>query len=82
MPVRTGPDSARNQTATFRVCPCSQIQRRISSFIELYRFGMLWAFQASLELLWGDRGFSIIPNLRMQQLVMYLSAGFEVFWKF
>lgn len=54
---------------------------RITSFLGLYRFGLLWAFQASLDLSWGKYGFSIIPSLQIRQLVKYTSPGFEVFWK-
>lgn len=54
---------------------------RISSFLGLYRFGLLWAFQASLDLSWGNYGFSITPNLQIRRLVKHTSPGFEVFWK-
>lgn len=56
-------------------------QYRFSSFVGLYRFGLLWAFQANLDLSWGNYGFSINPTLRMQRLVKHTSPGFEVFWK-
>ncbi|KAJ5172264.1 hypothetical protein N7492_004857 [Penicillium capsulatum] len=56
-------------------------QYRISSFLGLSRFGLLWAFQASLDLSWGRYGFSITPSLQIRQLVKHTSPGFEVFWK-
>lgn len=56
-------------------------QYQISSFLGLCRFGLLWAFQASLDLSWGSYGFSITPNLQIRQLVKHTSPGFEVFWK-
>lgn len=54
---------------------------QISSFLGLCRFGLLWAFQASLDLSWGNYGFSITPNLQIQRLVKHTSPGFEVLWK-
>lgn len=56
-------------------------QYRISSFLSLCRFGLLWAFQGSLDISWGNYGFSITPNLQIRQLVKHTSQGFEVFWK-
>ncbi|GAQ03699.1 hypothetical protein ALT_1020 [Aspergillus lentulus] len=56
-------------------------QYRFSQFMGLYWLGIPWAFQASLDLSWGNSGFSITPNLRMQQLVKHTSPAFEVSWK-
>ncbi|GFF54312.1 hypothetical protein IFM58399_09793 [Aspergillus lentulus] len=56
-------------------------QYRFSQFMGFYWLGIPWAFQASLDLSWGNYGFSITPNLRMQQLVKHTSPAFEVFWK-
>lgn len=56
-------------------------QRRISYFMSLARFGLLWAFQADLDLSWGNYGFSISPNLHFQQLVKNTSPGFQLVYK-
>jgi hypothetical protein len=56
-------------------------QRRISYFMGLARFGLLWAFQADLDLSWGNYGFSISPSLHFQQLVKNTSLGYQVVFK-
>lgn len=56
-------------------------QRRISYFVGLTRFGLLWAFQADLDLSWGNYGFSISPSLHFQQLVKNTSPGFQLVFK-
>ncbi|CAI7600358.1 unnamed protein product [Penicillium manginii] len=53
-------------------------QRRISYFMGLTRFGLLWAFQADLDLSWGNYGFSISPSLHFQQLVKNTSPGYQI----
>lgn len=53
-------------------------QRRISYFMGLARFGLLWAFQAHLDLSWGNYGFSVCPSLHFQQLVKNTSPGFKL----
>lgn len=56
-------------------------QRRLSYFIGLARFGFLWAFQADLDLSWGNSGLSISPSLHVQQLVKNTSPGFQLVFK-
>ena len=56
-------------------------QRRISYFMGLARFGLLWAFQADLDLSWGNYGFSISPSLHFQPLVKNTSPGFYLILK-
>jgi hypothetical protein len=56
-------------------------QRRISYFMGLARFGLLWAVQADLDLSWGNYGFSISPSLHFQQLVKNTSPGFYLVFK-
>ncbi|KAJ5621978.1 hypothetical protein N7528_005210 [Penicillium herquei] len=52
-------------------------KRRFSYFLGLTRLGLLWAFQAGLDISWGN-GISIIPSLHLQPLVKHTSAGFQV----
>lgn len=56
-------------------------QRRISYFMGLARFGFYWAFQADLDLSWGNYGFSISPSLHLQRLVKNTSPGFRLVYK-
>lgn len=56
-------------------------QRRVSYFISLAKFGLLWAFQADLDLSWGTYGISIIPSLHVQPLVKNTSPGFQLVLK-
>ncbi|OOQ87598.1 hypothetical protein PEBR_15780 [Penicillium brasilianum] len=56
-------------------------ERRITYFMGLARFGFYWAFQADLDLSWGNYGFSIIPSLHFQRLVKNTSPGFQLVYK-
>jgi hypothetical protein len=56
-------------------------ERRISYLMGLARFGFYWAFQADLDLSWGNYGFSISPSLQFQRLVKNTSPGFQLVYK-
>ncbi|KAJ5364705.1 uncharacterized protein N7496_010418 [Penicillium cataractarum] len=79
--------STETETSTPRVASktltnySNQKQRRTSYFIGLARFGLLWAFQADLDLSWGNCGFSISPSLHFQRLVKNTSPGFQLVYK-
>ncbi|KGO78339.1 hypothetical protein PITC_059520 [Penicillium italicum] len=56
--------------------------RRLSYFLSLSRFGLLWALQVDLNISWGNKGMSIIPGLHFQQLVKNNSPGLGIFMEF
>jgi hypothetical protein len=80
MSTTSGVMSQKFSKSLLRYCK-NKNEYRISSFLGLCRFGLLWAFQASLDLSWGNYGFSITPKLQIRQLVKHTSPGFEVLWK-
>ncbi|KGO58162.1 hypothetical protein PEX2_066720 [Penicillium expansum] len=55
--------------------------RRISYFLSLSRFGLLWALQVDLNISWGNKAVSILPGLHFQQLVKNTSPGLEIFMR-
>ncbi|EPS27350.1 hypothetical protein PDE_02293 [Penicillium oxalicum 114-2] len=57
-------------------------RREYSYFFGLAKLGLMYAFQAKLEISWGRPTFSITPSLSLQPLVKRTSPGAVIFYRF